>query len=30
VVSSDSPLLIFPVRGGDWPFGEIDLRVTPW
>jgi aminoglycoside 2'-N-acetyltransferase I len=30
VVSSDGPLLIFPIRGVDWPAGEIDLRGTPW
>jgi len=30
VVSSDGPLLVFPIRGRDWPAGEIDLRGTPW
>ena len=30
VVSSDSPLLIFPTMDIDWPSGDIDLRGTPW
>jgi GNAT superfamily N-acetyltransferase len=29
VVSSD-PLLVFPLRGDEWPTGEIDHRGTPW
>jgi aminoglycoside 2'-N-acetyltransferase I len=30
VVSSDDPILIFPIRDMDWPRGDIDLRGTPW
>ncbi len=30
VVSSEGPLLVFPLRGGEWPTGEINLRGTPW
>lgn len=30
VVSSDSPILIFPTRNIEWPSGDIDLRGRPW